>query len=113
MFSAFWRKIWIKTLDKNFVRGVVGLICFAVEGFSIEGPSQARIDCNDNGDGSADVSYYPTVEGEYALHILCNNEDIPGSPYIAHIMPKTDYFPEKVSKGREFEGKNELWGGEE
>ena len=65
-------------------------------GFSIEGPSQARIECNDNGDGSADVSYYPTAAGEYALHILCNNEDIPASPYIAQILPKTDYHPEKV-----------------
>lgn len=65
-------------------------------GFSIEGPSQAKIDCNDNGDGSADVRYYPTVAGEYALHILCNNEDIPGSPYIAQILPQTDYYPELV-----------------
>lgn len=65
-------------------------------GFSIEGPSQAKIECNDNGDGSADVRYYPTVKGEYALHILCNNEDIPGSPYIANILPQTDYYPERV-----------------
>ncbi|XP_063851781.1 filamin-A-like isoform X2 [Scylla paramamosain] len=65
-------------------------------GFSIEGPSQAKIECNDNGDGSADVRYYPTVKGEYALHILCNNEDIPGSPYIANILPQTDYYPELV-----------------
>lgn len=65
-------------------------------GFSIEGPSQAKIECNDNGDGSADVRYYPTVKGEYALHILCNNEDIPGSPYIANILPQTDYYPEQV-----------------
>ena len=65
-------------------------------GFSIEGPSQARIECNDNGDGSADVRYFPTAVGEYALHILCNNEDIPSSPYIAQILPKTDYYPEKV-----------------
>lgn len=65
-------------------------------GFSIEGPSQAKIECNDNGDGSADVRYYPTAKGEYALHILCNNEDIPGSPYIANILPQTDYYPELV-----------------
>lgn len=67
-------------------------------GFSIEGPSQAKIECNDNGDGSADVRYYPTVQGEYSLHILCNNEDIPGSPYIANILPNTDYYPELVSE---------------
>ena len=65
-------------------------------GFSIEGPSQAKINCNDNGDGSADVDYVPTVAGEYAVHILCDNEDIPGSPYMAQILPKTDYDPGKV-----------------
>lgn len=70
--------------------------CFSSQGFSIEGPSQARIECNDNGDGSADVRYFPTAPGEYALHILCNNKDVPGSPYIAQILPKTDYYPEKV-----------------
>ena len=29
----------------------------------------------------------PTCEGEYALHILCQGEDIPESPYIADILP--------------------------
>ena len=33
-------------------------------GFSIEGPSQAKINCEDNGDGSADVDYVPTVPGK-------------------------------------------------
>lgn len=65
-------------------------------GFSIEGPSQAKIDCKDNGDGSADVQYLPTAPGEYAIHILCNKEDIPKSPYMALILPRTDYHPEKV-----------------
>jgi hypothetical protein len=26
--------------------------------------------------------------GEYAVHILCDNEDIPGSPFMAQILPK-------------------------
>ncbi|CAH1121501.1 unnamed protein product [Ceutorhynchus assimilis] len=65
-------------------------------GFSIQGPSQAKIECHDNGDGSADVRYYPTAPGEYAVHILCDNEDIPKSPYISQILPHTDYNPEKV-----------------
>ena len=65
-------------------------------GFSIEGPSQAKINCNDNGDGSADVDYVPTVAGEYAVHILCDSEDIPGSPFMAQIIPKTDYDPGQV-----------------
>ena len=65
-------------------------------GFSIEGPSQAKINCKDNGDGSAEVDYVPTVAGEYAVHILCDAEDIPGSPFMAQILPKTDYDPGKV-----------------
>lgn len=56
-------------------------------GFSIEGPSQAKISCKDNGDGSAEVSYLPTAPGEYAIHILCNEEDIPDSPFMVEIQP--------------------------
>ncbi|XP_050427022.1 filamin-A isoform X1 [Adelges cooleyi] len=66
-------------------------------GFSIEGPSKAKIDCHDNGDGSADVRYYPTAPGEYAVHILCDNEDIPNSPYMANVIPSTDFYPDKVN----------------
>ncbi|KAF8782497.1 filamin-A-like isoform X2 [Argiope bruennichi] len=65
-------------------------------GFLVEGPSHAKIQCFDNGDGSADVEYLPTTPGEYAVHILCDKEDIPKSPYMAQILPKTDYYPEKV-----------------
>ncbi|KAL3308646.1 hypothetical protein Ciccas_012818, partial [Cichlidogyrus casuarinus] len=54
-------------------------------GFSIEGPSEARIDCTDNGDGSATVAYWPAVPGEYAVHILCDDENIPNSPYMVPI----------------------------
>ncbi|CAL1528168.1 unnamed protein product [Lymnaea stagnalis] len=65
-------------------------------GFSIEGPSQAKIDCKDNGDGSADVTYWPTQAGEYAVHILCNDQDIPNSPYMANIIPAQAFNAGKV-----------------
>ncbi|XP_071544151.1 filamin-A isoform X10 [Panulirus ornatus] len=100
-----YKETRIRAYGPGLKGGVVGYpALFTVEtngetgglGFSIEGPSQAKIDCNDNGDGSADVRYYPTAPGEYALHILCSNEDIPGSPYIAQILPHTDYYPELV-----------------
>lgn len=65
-------------------------------GFTISGPSQAEIECHDNGDGSALVKYFPTAIGEYAVHILCDNEDIPKSPHIAQILPKSDCHPQKV-----------------
>ncbi|XP_043200377.1 filamin-A-like isoform X2 [Amphibalanus amphitrite] len=65
-------------------------------GFSIEGPSQAAIQCRDNGDGSADVSYFPTAPGEYAVHVLCEGEDIPQSPWMARISPPVHGDPTKV-----------------
>ncbi|KAL7677096.1 hypothetical protein ACOME3_003343 [Neoechinorhynchus agilis] len=60
-------------------------------GFSIEGPSETRIECSDNGDGSAKVRYWPTAQGEYAVHICTNDEDIPSSPYMAWIDPAPQY----------------------
>ena len=32
------------------------------------GPSQAKINCKDNGDGSADVDYLPTVPGNVLIY---------------------------------------------
>lgn len=66
-------------------------------GFSIEGPSQAKIECDDKGDGSCDVRYWPTEAGDYAVHVICDDEDIKDSPFMAHILPAAnDIFPEKV-----------------
>uniref|UniRef100_A0A4W5R5L8 Filamin C n=1 Tax=Hucho hucho TaxID=62062 RepID=A0A4W5R5L8_9TELE len=55
-------------------------------GFSIEGPSQAKIECDDKGDGSCDVRYWPTEPGDYAVHVICDDEDIKDSPFMAHIL---------------------------
>lgn len=86
--------------------GIVGKpACFTVEtngeagalGFSVAGPSQAKIECNDNGDGSALVKYYPTAPGEYAVHILCDEEDIPKSPYMAQVIVEpAEFYPQNV-----------------
>ncbi|XP_051545387.1 filamin-C-like [Myxocyprinus asiaticus] len=66
-------------------------------GFSIEGPSQAKIECDDKGDGSCDVHYWPTEPGDYAVHVICDDEDIKDSPFMAHILPAAnDVLPEKV-----------------
>ncbi|XP_051516060.1 filamin-A-like [Myxocyprinus asiaticus] len=67
-------------------------------GFSVEGPSPAKIECDDKGDGSCDVHYWPTEPGEYAVHVLCRNEDIHLSPFMAEIMPAPgkDFYPDKV-----------------
>ncbi|CAL8405191.1 unnamed protein product [Arctogadus glacialis] len=66
-------------------------------GFSIEGPSQAKIECDDKGDGSCDVRYWPTEPGDYAVHVICDDEDIKDSPFMAHVLPAaSDVFPEQV-----------------
>uniref|UniRef100_A0A8B9EDU6 Filamin C n=1 Tax=Anser cygnoides TaxID=8845 RepID=A0A8B9EDU6_ANSCY len=69
-------------------------------GFSIEGPSQAKIECDDHGDGSCAVRYWPTEPGEYAVHVLCDGDDIARSPFMADVRPAArDSFPEKVRCG--------------
>ena len=55
-------------------------------------PSQAAINCHDNGDGSADVDYVPTAVGEYAAHILCDNEDIPGKYMVVLQLDLVDSY---------------------
>ncbi|XP_060926160.1 filamin-B isoform X1 [Limanda limanda] len=68
-----------------------------VLGFAIEGPSQAKIECEDQNDGSCDVSYWPTEPGEYAVHVTCDEEDIEHSPFMAFIVPDDNASdPDKV-----------------
>ena len=63
----------------------------------VEGPSQARLEPKKNPDGSLDVAYFPTEPGEYAVHVLCTQDDIPKSPYMADIKPAAPGFdPSKV-----------------
>lgn len=79
---------------------IIILIFYA--GFSVEGPSQAKIECDDKGDGSCDVCYWPTEPGEYAVHVLCKNEDIQHSPFMVEIVPAPgkDFYPDKVTTTR-------------
>ncbi|KAK1161563.1 filamin-B isoform X1, partial [Acipenser oxyrinchus oxyrinchus] len=66
-------------------------------GFAIEGPSQAKIECHDQNDGSCNVSYWPTEAGEYAVHVMCDDEDIEDSPFMALIKPASaTCSPDKV-----------------
>lgn len=65
-------------------------------GFSIEGPSEVKMMCHDNGDETADVYYLPTAPGQYVIRILCETEDIPKSPYVANILPKSNFMPYEV-----------------
>ncbi len=76
------------TVDTNGETGTLG--------FSVEGPSYAKIECKDNGDGSAEVTYHPTAPGEYAVHVTVDGDDIPNSPYCPIITEKADFKPELV-----------------
>ncbi|ETE61428.1 Filamin-C, partial [Ophiophagus hannah] len=64
-------------------------------GLTVEGPCEAKIECQDNGDGSCSVSYLPTEPGEYSINILFAETHIPGSPFKADIKPVFD--PTKVT----------------
>jgi len=71
-----------------------------ISGFQIEGPSQTKIECHDNGDGSANISYVPFAPGEYAVHVTCDDEDIQGSPWMATVVAgAADFDPTKVGDG--------------
>uniref|UniRef100_A0A3B3R689 Uncharacterized protein n=1 Tax=Paramormyrops kingsleyae TaxID=1676925 RepID=A0A3B3R689_9TELE len=64
-------------------------------GVTVEGPCEAKIECQDNGDGSCSVSYIPTEPGEYAINVLYADTHIPGSPFKALVQPAFD--PSKVT----------------
>lgn len=50
-------------------------------GLAIEGPSEAKMTCKDNRDGSCSVEYTPTEIGEYDVSIKYAEKHIPGSPF--------------------------------
>lgn len=56
---------------------------------SVEGPSKAKISCQDNEDGTCRVTYLPMAPGEYTINLKFMDKNIPGSPYTAKI---TGYF---------------------
>ncbi|KAI2665485.1 Filamin-C [Labeo rohita] len=78
--------------------GMVGKSAdFVVEAIGTE---VGTLECDDKGDGSCDVLYWPTEPGDYAVHVICDDEDIKDSPFMAHILPAAnDVFPEKDSEG--------------
>lgn len=54
-------------------------------GVTVEGPSEAAINCRDNGDGTCSVAYMPRDAGDYVVNITFNDRPIPGSPFNALI----------------------------
>lgn len=62
--------------------------------FAIEGPSEAKMSCIDNRDGSCDVEFMPTEPGVYDISIRFAEKHIPGSPFKVSIDG-----PQTVSTG--------------
>lgn len=50
-------------------------------GLAIEGPSEAKMTCKDNRDGSCSIEYTPTESGDYDVSIQFAEKHIPGSPF--------------------------------
>lgn len=50
-------------------------------GLAIEGPSEAKMTCRDNRDGSCTVEYIPTEAGDYDISVKFADQSIPGSPF--------------------------------
>lgn len=48
-------------------------------GLAIEGPSEAKMSCKDNKDGSCSVEYIPFTPGEYDVNITFGGLPIPGT----------------------------------
>uniref|UniRef100_A0A8B9I5S9 Filamin C n=1 Tax=Anser brachyrhynchus TaxID=132585 RepID=A0A8B9I5S9_9AVES len=84
--------------------GLVGTAnCFTVEtrgagtgglGLAIEGPSEAKMSCKDNKDGSCTVEYIPFTPGDYDVNITFGGHPIPGSPFRVPVQDVVD--PSKV-----------------
>lgn len=55
-------------------------------GVTVEGPSEAAINCRDNGDGTCSVAYMPRDAGDYVVNITFNDRPIPGSPFNALVV---------------------------
>ncbi|KAG7270230.1 hypothetical protein CRUP_013947 [Coryphaenoides rupestris] len=59
-------------------------------GLTVEGPTEAKIECSDNGDGTCSVSYLPTEPGDYLVNILFEEVHVPGSPFRADVLMPFD-----------------------
>ena len=60
-------------------------------GLAIEGPSKAEIQCKDNKDGTATVTYVPPTPGEYKIVIKYAGQPITDTPYFAKISAPCKY----------------------
>ena len=62
---------------------------------AIEGPSEAKMTCKDNRDGSCSVEYLPTEPGDYDIGIKFADKHIPGSPFKVSEINSTNLHRDK------------------
>lgn len=48
-------------------------------GITVEGPSESKINCRDNKDGSCSAEYIPFAPGDYDVNITYGGAHIPGT----------------------------------
>ena len=52
---------------------------------TLEGPAKADITCTDNKNGTVDVSFLPTVPGDYTITVKFADEHVAGSPFTCKV----------------------------
>ncbi|KAI3382304.1 hypothetical protein SNEBB_011398 [Seison nebaliae] len=65
-------------------------------GLAVEGPSEAKMQCKDNRDGTCTMEYLPTKSGAYDISIKFAEQHIPGSPFKVQINDMADASKVKV-----------------
>lgn len=56
-------------------------------GLAVEGPSEAKMSCMDNKDGSCSVEYIPYEAGTYSLNVTYGGHQVPGEEMIMRMEP--------------------------
>ena len=89
----------VKAYGSGLNKGTVNAPCdFTIDtsaagpgslGLTIDGPTEAKIECFDKGGGLFDVRYWPTEPGEYTTNILFDDKPVPNSPFKAQVNPTT------------------------
>ncbi|OTF78150.1 hypothetical protein BLA29_000380 [Euroglyphus maynei] len=59
-------------------------------GIAIEGPSEPKVNCIDNRDGSCTVQYIPDDPGNYNIAVKFGDQQVPGSPFKVPVQGEVD-----------------------